>query len=44
MNALNRFLGRDDGEEGQALILFAIMMLAPVKKLFPSSGTGVANI
>jgi len=28
MNALNRFFGRDDGEEGQALILFAIMMLA----------------
>ena len=28
MKALNRFFGRDDGEEGQALILFAIMMLA----------------
>jgi Flp pilus assembly protein TadG len=28
MNALNRFFGRDDGEEGQAVVLFAIMMLA----------------
>jgi Flp pilus assembly protein TadG len=28
MNALNRFFGRDDGEEGQAVVLFSIMMLA----------------
>jgi Flp pilus assembly protein TadG len=28
MNALNRFFGRDDGEEGQAVVLFAIVMLA----------------
>jgi len=28
MNALSRFFGRDDGEEGQAVVLFAIMMLA----------------
>lgn len=28
MNALNRFFGRDDGEEGQAVVLFAILMLA----------------
>ena len=28
MNALNRFFGREDGEEGQAVVLFAIMMLA----------------
>ncbi len=28
MNSLNRFFGRDDGEEGQAVVLFAIMMLA----------------
>ncbi|MEK6226056.1 MAG: pilus assembly protein TadG-related protein [Chloroflexota bacterium] len=28
MNALNRFFGRDDGEEGQAVVLFAIMMMA----------------
>jgi len=28
MNALHRFFGRDDGEEGQAVVLFAIMMLA----------------
>jgi Flp pilus assembly protein TadG len=28
MNALNRFFGRDDGEEGQAVVLFAIIMLA----------------
>jgi len=28
MNALNRFFGRDEGEEGQAVVLFAIMMLA----------------
>ncbi|HEY8786816.1 MAG TPA: pilus assembly protein TadG-related protein [Candidatus Limnocylindria bacterium] len=28
MNALNRFFGRDDGEDGQAVVLFAIMMLA----------------
>ena len=28
MNELNRFFGRDDGEEGQAVVLFAIMMLA----------------
>jgi Flp pilus assembly protein TadG len=28
MNALRRFFGRDDGEEGQAVVLFAILMLA----------------
>jgi Flp pilus assembly protein TadG len=28
MNALKRFFGRDEGEEGQAVVLFAIMMLA----------------
>jgi Flp pilus assembly protein TadG len=28
MNALSRFFGRDDGEEGQAVVLFAIVMLA----------------
>src|SRR5947209_6547785 len=28
MNAFRRFFGRDDGEEGQAVVLFAIMMLA----------------
>jgi hypothetical protein len=28
MNALSRFFGRDDGEDGQAVVLFAIMMLA----------------
>jgi Flp pilus assembly protein TadG len=28
MSGLNRFFGRDDGEEGQAVVLFAIMMLA----------------
>jgi Flp pilus assembly protein TadG len=27
MNALSRFFGRDEGEEGQAVVLFAIMML-----------------
>src|SRR5207237_2500163 len=28
MNAFRRFFGRDDGESGQAVVLFAIMMLA----------------
>jgi Flp pilus assembly protein TadG len=28
MNAIRRFFGRDDGESGQAVVLFAIMMLA----------------
>jgi hypothetical protein len=28
MNALRRFFGRDAGEEGQAVVLFAILMLA----------------
>jgi len=28
MNALRRFFGRDSGEEGQAVVLFAIVMLA----------------
>jgi Flp pilus assembly protein TadG len=28
MNAFRRFFGRDDGEEGQAVVLFAILMLA----------------
>jgi len=28
MNAFRRFFGRDDGEAGQAVVLFAIMMLA----------------
>jgi Flp pilus assembly protein TadG len=28
MNALNRFFGQDDAEQGQAVVLFAIMMLA----------------
>jgi len=28
MNVFNRFFGRDEGEEGQAVVLFAIMMLA----------------
>lgn len=28
MNALRRFFGRTDGEEGQAVVLFAIVMLA----------------
>ena len=28
MNALRRFFGRDEGEEGQAVVLFAILMLA----------------
>ena len=28
MNSFLRFLGRDDGEEGQAVVLFAILMLA----------------
>jgi Flp pilus assembly protein TadG len=28
MNSFRRFLGRDDGEEGQAVVLFAILMLA----------------
>ena len=28
MNTFRRFFGRDDGEEGQAVVLFAIMMLA----------------
>ena len=28
MNAFSRFFGRDDAEEGQAVVLFAIMMLA----------------
>jgi len=28
MNAFRRFFGRDDGEDGQAVVLFAILMLA----------------
>jgi Flp pilus assembly protein TadG len=28
MNSFRRFFGRDDGEEGQAVVLFAIMMMA----------------
>jgi len=28
MNAIRRFFGRDDGESGQAVVLFAILMLA----------------
>jgi Flp pilus assembly protein TadG len=28
MNALRKFFGRDDGESGQAVVLFAILMLA----------------
>src|SRR5438128_6813387 len=28
MNSFRRFFGRDDGESGQAVVLFAIMMLA----------------
>ena len=28
MNSFRRFFGRDAGEEGQAVVLFAIMMMA----------------